>query len=477
MERNNPGKGRGRRKNRKSWKVPVGILAILVLVAGISVAGRAGAGGRTDQKNMAEETADRQGKSEKTAEAQEHEESETESDTKNSNRAKTLSESLLQEDRRRAEGEENNTEDRIKKAAAINDSAERKVKNMMTEEKVAQLFIITPEQLTGYEKVTRAKEATKDALKKYPVGGLIYFSENLQNEEQVKELTKDTKAIAEELGILPLFLALDEEGGEVVRLARRDVFSVPKVPLMSEIGATGDVNQAREAGDTIGAYLQDYGFNLDFAPDADVLTNPENKVVKKRSFGSDPGLVTRMTEAYLDGLESHGVCGVPKHFPGHGATAEDSHEGFAYVDKTWEQLEEADLVPFRACVKRQVPFIMSGHISLPEITGEDIPCSLSPLALKGYLRDTMGYEGIIITDALGMGAIQNHYDSAEAAVLALEAGADMLLMPASFQTAYEGVTEAVRQGRISEERLEESVIRIVRVKQQYFPEAFEEESR
>lgn len=339
--------------------------------------------------------------------------------------------------------------------------------NMTLEEQVAQLFIVEPEQLTGEEKVTQAGQAMKDALAKYPVGGMIYFAGNLQDGQQLKGLTQGTQDIAVQLGMPPLFLSVDEEGGSVARIGNRKSFSVPKVPAMAKIGATGDEGKAREAGEAIGTYLAEYGINLNFAPDADVLTNPENQVVKSRSFGSDPKLVGRMVLAYMEGLEAKGICSVPKHFPGHGGTKEDSHEKLASMDKTWEQLEEAELVPFRLCVKKQAPFIMVGHISLPLITGGNVPCSLSPLAMDGYLREAMGYEGIIITDALSMGAIEANYPSEEAAVLALEAGADMLLMPKDLPAAYDAVLEAVKQGRISRRRLEDSVLRIIRVKKQY----------
>lgn len=348
--------------------------------------------------------------------------------------------------------------------------ARKRLASMTLQEQVAQLFIITPEQLTGVGQVTQAGETTRAALERYPVGGLIYFAGNLQSEEQLRAMTSHTRQIARDLEMVPLFLSVDEEGGQVARIANHGAFSVPKLPLMAEIGATGDTQEARRAGETIGAYLKSYGFNLDFAPDADVLTNPDNQVVGKRSFGTDPELVSAMTLAYLDGLEEQGICGVPKHFPGHGMTKGDSHLGFAYGDKGWEELEKADLIPFWRCVNRQVPFIMAGHISLPKITGGDVPGSLSSQVLKEYLRDTMGYQGIIITDALNMGAIKDHYSAAEASIMALEAGADMLLMPADFSEAYEGMIRAVEQGRISRERLEESVIRILRVKAQYLEE-------
>ena len=342
--------------------------------------------------------------------------------------------------------------------------ARKQLEGMSLEEKAAQLFIITPEQLTGCGQVTQAGEVTREALRQYPVGGLIYFSNNLEDAGQLKTMTGDTQKMAmEEIGI-PLFLSIDEEGGDIARIGKHDGFRVAQVPSMDVIGASGDRVQAYGAGSTIGAYLHEYGLNLDFAPDADVLTNPDNTVVKTRSFGRDPQLVTEMSLAYLEGLWEQGVYGAPKHFPGHGATKGDSHEGFAYADKTWEELEEAELKPFYAMVGNQVPFIMAGHISLPAITGGDLSCSLSGQVIQGYLRDRMGYEGIIITDALNMGAIEDHYPSGQAAVMALQAGVDMLLMPADFPSAYEAVVEGAGNGEIPLDRLDASVLRILRLK-------------
>jgi len=166
----------------------------------------------------------------------------------------------------------------------------------------------------------------------------------------------------------------------------------------------------------------------------------------------------------MKGLEEHHVYGTPKHFPGHGATEGDSHKGFAYTYKTWDELEQAELVPFAGLIQDNTPFIMAGHISLPQITGDDTPSSLSSQVLTDYLRETMGYNGIIITDALNMGAIQDNYPPDRAAVMALQAGADLLLMPADFKEAYNGVLDAVKTGELTEERIDQSLTRILGLK-------------
>ncbi len=349
----------------------------------------------------------------------------------------------------------------------IEERTEEILENMTREEKVAQLFIITPEELTGVDSVQSAGSTTKEALTRYPVGGLVYFSGNLISYEQTKTMLKDTEYLAGSVMELPLFLAVDEEGGTVARIANNTDMGVKNVGNMCDIGATKDKNKAYEAGNTIGIYLEDLGFNLDFAPDADVLTNPRNTVVKKRSFGSDPVLVSEMSGMYLKGLEENGVIGALKHFPGHGATLADTHEGYAYIDKTYEELLEEDMIPFTEGVKEQVPMIMVGHIAAPSVTGDELPASLSSVMIEDILRNDLGYEGIVITDALNMGAVSNLYASDEACIMAFKAGADMLLMPKDFKTAYEGVLQAVENGDIPEERLDESVRRIIRIKLQY----------
>lgn len=339
-----------------------------------------------------------------------------------------------------------------------------KIGSMTQEEKVAQLFFITPEALTGVAQVQAAGEVTREHFWQYPVGGIIYFEQNLSSEEQTRDMLSEIQKISEERIGLPVFTGVDEEGDTVTRVAGHAGFSAEDVGNMREIGVTGDPEQAYKAGCTIGSYLADLGFNLDFAPCADVLTNPENTVVAKRSFGSDPELVAQMVCREMDGLEEMGVFACPKHFPGHGATTGDTHQGYSYTEKTLEELESQEFLPFIRAIQRGTDFLMVGHISLPNVLQEDVPASLSEELITGILREKLGYQGIIITDALNMGAIQNTYSSGEAAVEAFLAGSDLLLMPANFTEAYQGVLEAVQTGRISIERLDASVRRILYVK-------------
>ena len=338
------------------------------------------------------------------------------------------------------------------------------IDGMTLEEKVAQLFIITPDALTDNTAVTMAGDATKQAIDETPVGGVIYMGDNLQTPTQVKEMLANTNTYSEERVGLPMFLCVDEEGGTVSRVAGCGRFSVENVGNMSEIGANGTVEDAQKVGVTIGTYLSEFGFNIDFAPVADVLTNPENSIVKYRSFGSDVDTVSRMSIAVAEGLESKGITATYKHFPGHGATAGDTHLGAAFTTKTIEELKEEELVPFQNAIDDGAKLIMVSHISAPNITGHDTPASLSEELVTELLREDMGFDGIVVTDAMEMGAISSKYKSDEAAVMAIQAGVDMILMPEDFDLAYSGVLKAAKSGEISEERLNESLARIIKVK-------------
>lgn len=338
------------------------------------------------------------------------------------------------------------------------------VAGMTLEQKIAQMFVITPEALTGYANVTAAGDTTKTCYQQKPVGGIIYMEENLLGSEQTTQMLTDMQAIAKETTGLPAFLSVDEEGGTVTRIAKNEAFGVNDVGNMSDIGASGDTSKAGQAGVTLGTYLKALGFNVDFAPVADMLTNPDNTVIGTRSFGSDPQTVADMVSAELQGLQSQGVYGVVKHFPGHGGTAGDSHEAAVTLDKSLEDLMAAELVPFERAVQDGVSFVMVGHISVPSVVGDDTPASLSQMMVSNVLREQLGYDGIVITDALNMGAVTDNYTSEQAAVLAVNAGVDMLLMPQDYEAAYNGLLAAVQDGTISEERIDESVVRIVRVK-------------
>lgn len=340
--------------------------------------------------------------------------------------------------------------------------AEELAAAMTLHEKLCQLFILTPEQLTGVSPVTVAGETTRRALESNPVGGLVYFADNLLDREQVTELLANTQN-ASRTG---LFLAVDEEGGAVARVAGNPEFGVTAFPPMLTVGESGP-EAVREAGRTIGGYLTELGFNLNFAPVADVYSNPENTVIGSRAFSTDPAAAAGLVAAAVEGFEEAGILCTLKHFPGHGDTAEDSHLGAAVSHRTLEELREAELLPFCSGMDAGAPLVMLGHISLPAVTGSDVPASLSPELVTGLLREELGYEGLCVTDSLQMAAITDSYSPGEAAVLALQAGCDLLLMPEDFEAACAGVLAAVESGALTEERINESVIRILQAKLDY----------
>ena len=361
---------------------------------------------------------------------------------------------------------QNNT-DEEKTDEDINENANRVddiLSSMSLEEKINQLFFITPEALTNVEQVVAAGETTKNALKEHPVGGIIYFTQNITGEDQLKEMLENTKKLNNDMGNVPLFIGIDEEGGTVARLGNSENVNVPYVGNMADIGRSGDIQKAYDAGNIIGKYLSEYGFNMDFAPDADVLTNNENAVVKDRSFGSDPEVVAEMALQVSKGLNDNGIYSCFKHFPGHGATKDDTHEGFAFADKSYDELINNEIVPFKKAVDSGADFIMIGHFALPNVTGDNTPASISSVIINDILKGDMGYKGIVITDSLSMKALTELYGADKVAVEALKAGVDMLLMPENFNEAYNAVLNGVKSGEISEERINESVKKIISVK-------------
>ena len=338
------------------------------------------------------------------------------------------------------------------------------VSGMSLEQKLAQMFIVTPDELTGANGATVVGNTTKRVYAEYPVGGLIYEKDNFKTKEQTQKMLKDMEALSIETVALPIFLSVQEEGGKASVIASKSPIDVDNIKNMSEIGATGDNVKAYEAGQTIGNYLYDLGMNMDFAPVADVLTNADNASMAKRSFGSDSAVVRDMVCGALDGLAENNVIGVVKYFPGYGCTGGDGTEGAVSTEKTLEELKASELVPFQLAIDTRAEFIMVGHVSVPNITGSTLPSSLSEYMITQVLRTDMGFEGVVVTDAMNKKAITASYDSAEAAITAIEAGADIILMPEDFKEAYEGVLEAVRSGEISEERINASLVRIVKAK-------------
>lgn len=344
---------------------------------------------------------------------------------------------------------------------------EAELAKMSVREKVGQLFCLRPEALDTTIHYVSSDELPSFHLQEvndrmralaadYPVGGITLFAHNISDPSQLAGFVADIRALPG----APL-LCVDEEGGRVARLANNPAFGLPKYESMA---AFRGPRQVYRAARTIGKYLAHYGFDVDFAPVADVNTNPENIVIGNRAFSSDPYDAARKVKAYVRGLSKAGVIGCLKHFPGHGDTKADTHFGYAVSEKTWEQMLSCEMIPFKAGIAAGAPMVMSAHISVPAVTGSNVPSTLSPVVLGEKLRGELGFDGVIVTDAMEMGAIAREYSVDKACVLALLAGADMLLCVKDYPAAFEAVLAAVEDGTISGERLDSSVRRILQLK-------------
>ena len=344
---------------------------------------------------------------------------------------------------------------------------EAMLKKMTLREKVGQMFFVRVESLdpsiewTTYDDLANLKnqEITMKMRKvnhDYPVGGIILYAWNIEDETQLASIIKQVRS----LNGSPL-LCIDEEGGRVSRIANNPNFHVKKYESMAAIGATGDPKNAYECGNTIGTYLKRYDFDIDFAPVADVNTNPDNIIIGPRAFSDDPAVAVPMVTNYLQGLKDAGITGCIKHFPGHGDTTNDTHSGYVQSLKTWDEMNQCEMVTFRAGIQWGCQLIMTAHIAVPNVTGTNIPSTLSPVVLQDKLRGELGYQNIIITDGMEMGAITKHYTSGEAAVGSIKAGVDIVLGPRNFTEAFDAVIAAVNNGTLSEERINQSVRRIL----------------
>jgi beta-N-acetylhexosaminidase len=356
---------------------------------------------------------------------------------------------------------------------------EAQLQKMTLREKVGQLFYVRPECLdtTIHFNQPSSIDGSTDDIKaiklqavnatmkgvneKYPVGGVILYAHNIEDEAQLSAFISQIRA----LNGSPL-LCIDEEGGRVARIANNANFEVEKFESMGAIGATGDPQNAYYCGNTIGTYLRRYGFDIDFAPVADVNTNPENIVIGARAFSDNPEVAAPMVTNYLQGLKDAGITGCIKHFPGHGDTKADTHYGYAQSLKTWDEMLNCELITFKAGIQWGTQLIMTAHIGTPNVTGSEVPATMSSFILQDKLRGELGYQNIIVTDAMEMGAITQQYNNAEAAVGTLQAGADIVLGPQNFVKAFDAVVKAVEDGVLTEQRIDQSVRRILRLKNQ-----------
>jgi beta-N-acetylhexosaminidase len=346
------------------------------------------------------------------------------------------------------------------------------LEGMTLEDKVGQLFMV---YVHGEAADTDDPDAVASNLERlgaengaafvasYKPGGIIYFdwanfnsADGLTDPEQIAALSSGLQDAAE----VPLLIATDQEYGTVVRIGE----PATQFPGSMSLGATRDAEAARRAAEVAGAELRAMGLNQNFAPDADVNVDPANPVIGVRSFGSDPALVAELVAAQIDGYHDGGVAVSAKHFPGHGDTGTDSHVGLPVITHTAEEWERIDAPPFIAAIEAGADLIMTAHLQFPALDESLTPATLSAPILTGLLREKLGFEGVIVTDSLEMQGVRTEYGDDRVPVMALQAGADMLLMPPDFTLAYDAVLSAVSAGELTEERIDESVKRLLLLK-------------
>jgi len=337
------------------------------------------------------------------------------------------------------------------------DPIAERVARMSLEEKIGQMVIVG---LDG----KAADEHARTMLSEYRVGGFILFKRNIRDAAQTIELINDLKEL-NSAGAVPLFFGVDQEGGRVDRMP--DEFA--KFPTNAEIGKIGDPAFSRQIGRLLAKEIKSLGFNLNFAPVLDVNSNPQNPVIGDRSFGATAEIVSALGVETMKGIQEENVVSVVKHFPGHGDTSVDSHKGLPVVNNDLQRLRTFELVPFAEAIRNHADAVMVAHILLPKIDAQ-YPASLSKTVVTDLLRNEMKFDGVVMTDDLTMGAITEQYDIGTAAVKAIQAGSDIVLVCHEFDkeaAAIEALRAAAQRGELSRERIDESVSRILRLKETY----------
>lgn len=364
-------------------------------------------------------------------------------------------------------------------SAAAADNVDTLLSKMTTEEKIAQMITVAVRQWDG-EDFTVMEDDVANIISKTSVGGVILFAENLVDTEQsVKLTTAFQQAALASRNKIPLFISTDQEGGEVVRLN-----TGTSLPGNMALGAINSANDAKTAGNILGSELAALGINMDFAPSLDVNSNPSNPIIGLRSFSSDPAIVSALGIQVINGIQQNNVAAAAKHFPGHGDTSTDSHTSLPSVDKSLDQLEKCEFLPFKAAIDNGVDVIMTAHIQFPQVEKKTVrsesdgsnvtlPATLSKTFVTDILRNKLGFKGVVTTDAMNMGAIADNFGVAQACILAINAGVDNLLMPISLTDKSSGtelkglignIKSAVVNGNIKEETIDNAVKRILQLK-------------
>lgn len=337
-----------------------------------------------------------------------------------------------------------------------NKSIENFVNKMTLDEKIGQMIV------AGFNG-TDVNEELINLVNTNKVGGVILFKRNIETSEQLKKLNNNIDGLNKEI---PLFISVDEEGGRVNRLpSDMENFSSAR-----EVGLKNDKDYAYNNGKSIGESLKVTGFNMNYAPVLDIFSNPKNTVIGDRAFGSDVETVSTMGIATMKGIEEEGIISVIKHFPGHGDTSVDSHYGLPIVYKTLEELENFELIPFKKAIKEGCKAIMVSHILLDKIDKQN-PSSMSETVVTDILREQLGFDGVVITDDMEMGAITENFTVEDACVQSIIAGCDIVLIGSGNESIYntiQAIKDSILNGKITEERINESVVRIIKLKNEYF---------
>ncbi|WP_446936493.1 beta-N-acetylhexosaminidase [Lysinibacillus fusiformis] len=339
----------------------------------------------------------------------------------------------------------------------ITDEIAEMINQMTLDEKLGQMMFAG---VSG----TSLQQETKSLIRDYKIGGLILYANNLETPQQTVSLMNDLMT-ANGTNRLPLFLGTDQEGGKVVRLPG----PLKNFPTNQKIGQINQPQFSYEIGKLLGEQLKAFGFNLDFAPVMDVNSNPNNPIIGDRSFSNKPDIVSQLGIQTMQGLESQQVIPVIKHFPGHGDTSVDSHLELPKVSKSLDDLNKQELIPFKAAIDKGVDVVMVGHILLPKID-QQFPSSMSKEIITGLLRNQLGFDGVVMTDDMTMKAITNHFSIGQAAVDSVKAGNDIILIAHEFAnvtTAIDALKAAVKNGKISEQQINDSVRRIIQLKEKY----------
>ncbi|MGH4117359.1 beta-N-acetylhexosaminidase [Clostridium sp.] len=371
---------------------------------------------------------------------------------------KNINNNSSQIDDAQGHSQENNTQgSEIKPDPKPIDPIIEQIVKMTIDEKIGQMLIVGIE---GYD----LNENTKSLIEKYKISGVILFSNNVQDSNQLLNLLNSLKS--ENLkNKIPLFLSVDEEGGRVTRMPKE----FKKFPTNKAIGKINDTVLSNKIGSTIALEIGSFGFNMDFAPVLDVNSNSKNPVIGNRSFGEDVNIVSNLGIQTMKGIQSGNIISVVKHFPGHGDTSIDSHLGLPSVNNDLKRLKSLELIPFIAAIKNNADAVMIAHILLPKIDSEN-PSSLSKIIITNILRGDLNFNGVIITDDMTMGAIVKNYNIGEAAVKSVKAGTDIVLVCHGYDnevTVINAMKNSISKGDISGQRIDESVYRILSLKQKY----------